>query len=218
MDGKYEWTWGPSVISGFPTVDREILRNYSFLNIYSIDFSLCGSATSITEGLLNGDGIAFCRVGFAGSFSATVVASTVPQGRSDDEEFAVLLEGAKKSANDICAIGGPGRFAVQTKGSSWGEIIETHIVDVAEQHSNCPFPLSRVLLTQKPEGLHSFAVSHLFVRGGSRFEIAVLGAPEEEHADSIALLEQKLVTLAELLTASLQHRSDPSRKVQVGGG
>ncbi|PPV09936.1 hypothetical protein WCN79_16240 [Xanthomonas axonopodis pv. vasculorum] len=198
MNVKYEWTWGPAVISGLPTVEREILRNYSFMDIYSIDFSLCGSATSMTEGLLNGDGIAFCRVGFAGRFSATVVASTVPQGRSDGEEFAVLLEREKQSGNDILARLGPGRFTVQTKDSSWGEIIELRIADVAEQDSNGPFPLSRVLFTQKPEGFHSFAVSHLFVRGGNRFEIAVLGVPEQEHADSVALLEQKLVTLGKV--------------------
>lgn len=183
--------------------------------VYCVQFPQPERAKSFSEGFLNGNAISYARAVYIDRLAAYVVTSTLPQGRTEAEEFRHLQDIERRSAE---ATGG--RYRVSLSGDGFGPVIELQLHDMAEQHPEGPFPLVRAQLSNSGKPPVSISAHRLFVRGPDRIEVAVLaGADDASRADDGAALRQKVNAFADELLASLQACTAemPGRAVTPGG-
>lgn len=173
-------------------------------NVYCVRFPAASTALELGHGFYNRSAIYLTQVLYPEKTGAFVVASTIPAGRSADEEITRLLS-LERSAE---AGYGTTYNITETQGL-FGRTIGLRIKNVAPRGRNAPFPLVRPIIRPAREPIETLSVHRLFVRGPDRFEVATLqlaATPASETAE--AEMTQRLTVLADEIVASLQSCTD----------
>ena len=195
------WADGPYQVKGTAGA-QSLLFEWKFLDVYCIDMPAFGPARDVVHGTLGGGAISFYRLRYENDLSAYVVTSTVPKDRSTADEYRRLLQREYDTARAVTAIASVERYRVDTGTSPFGPTVRMRLLNIGEDDPDEPFPVARPLLNVPDEPLYSLSVHRLFVHGGSRYEIAVLGAPAE--GEGRAALETRATKLADTMVDSLQ--------------
>lgn len=181
---------------------QSLLFEWKFLDVYCIDMPPFRPATDVVHGTLGGGAISFYRLRYENDLSAYVVTSTVPKDRSLADEYRILLQREQESARAVASVASAERYRVDTGTSSFGPTVKLRLLNLGDDDPDEPFPVTRALLDAPDEPLRSLSVHHLFVHGGSRYEIAVRGVPTE--GEGRAALEARATQLADTMVDSLQ--------------
>lgn len=192
-----EWSRGASTWDG----------KHTFLNIYCAQFPQPRMVKSTSEGLLNHNAISFFRVVYKDTgLAAFIVTSTVPAGRTDNDELQRLLVAERQQASAVAEVSPDVmRYRVATQESQWGTMIRMHMFNVSERPGQDIFPLAKPLLAQADAPPHSQSAHRLFVHRANRFEIAVLGFQDDpDQEGSAAKLDARLEAFADEIATSLQ--------------
>ena len=192
------WADGPYQVKGTGGA-QSLLFEWKFLDVYCIDMPPFRPAKDVVHGTLGGGAISFYRLRYENDLSAYVVTSTVPKDRSPADEYQTLLQREYDTAR---AVASADRYRVDTGTSPFGPTVRMRLLNIGEDDPDEPFPVARPLLNVPDEPLYSLSIHRLFVHGGSRYEIAVLGVPTRGEAR--AALEARATQLADTMVDSLQ--------------
>lgn len=195
------WTEGPYQMKGTGGA-QSLLFEWTFLDVYCIDMPPIRPARDVVHGTLGGGAISFYRLRYENDMSAYVVTSTLPRDRSPADEYRGLLQREYDNSRAVTAVASADRYRVDTGTSSFGPTVRLRLLNIGDDDPDAPFPVARPLLNAPDEPLHSLSVHRLFVHGGSRYEIAVLGVPAVGEAR--AALETRATELADAMVDSLQ--------------
>ena len=142
---------------------------------------------------------------------AYIVTSTLPKGRSEDEEFLRLARSEQDDADRVNAAAGQERYFVTAQRGALQPVLVVRIAGIREYDQSGRFPVARPLLandvTPFPHSTHRF-----FARNGNRIEVAVLGeAAQPDAPGAMTELDRKLDALADRIVDSIQRcRSLPA--------
>lgn len=181
-----------------------------FLDVYQVELPDLYLSTNVTQGLLRGDGISYCRVDYEDAHTALyIVTSTLPPGRSATEDFAAQLDRERDTEARVGRVAPEEHYRARIQQSVWGDLIYTRLVNVDVGSFEEPFPVYRRLLAIEANALHSMSCHWMFANGGNRFEVAVYGRPRSSagEGESMPQLEQRLNNMGERAVASLQART-----------
>ena len=195
------WADGPYQVKGTGGA-QSLLFEWKFLDVYCIDMPPFRPAKDVVHGTLGGGAISFYRLRYENDLSAYVVTSTMPKDRSSNDEYRILLQREYDTARAVTAVASAERYRVDTGTSPFGPTVRMRLLNIGEDDPDEPFPVSRPLLNVPDEPLYSLSIHRLFVHGGSRYEIAVLGVPTKD--EGRAALETRATKLADTMVASLQ--------------
>ena len=195
------WADGPYQVKGTGGA-QSLLFEWTFLDVYCIDMPPLRPARDVVHGTLGGGAISFYRLRYENDLSAYVVTSTVPKDRSPADEYRILLQREYDTARAVAAVASAERYRVDTGTSSFGPTVRMRLLNLGDDDPDEPFPVARPLLNAPDEPLRSLSVHRLFVHGGSRYEIAVLGVPTD--GETRAALESRATRLADTMVDSLQ--------------
>ncbi len=198
---QYEFSTGPDTRT-WP--DRAWSGDRAFLDVYCVQFPDPGAIGSTSEGLLKGNGISYFRAVYNSGVAAHIVTSTIPRGRSETEEFAMLLDREQNNAAATASASSADRYQVRSGKSAWGPVIQLRLANVAQSPPDGPFPITRTLFASD-DAPYTRSSHRLFVKGSNRFEVAVLGVPKTQTEADLPELEQRLEKLADRLMSSLQN-------------
>lgn len=200
---QYTFSRGPTTaewIQGAPTWDGR----HSFLDVYCAEFPDPTTVRSTSEGLLNGDAISYFRVNYTRPIEAYLITSTIPEGRSESEEFERLFAQEQRNAAEVNGQAQSERYRVGKLKTKWGNVISMRIANVSVQSRDDVFPLDRAFLKTANEPPQSRTSHRMFVRGQSRFEVVAAGVPERPgDAAAVSALEKEVDTLADTVLSSL---------------
>jgi hypothetical protein len=172
---------------------------YALAGVYCVRFPAASNVTDYTEGFGNRNAVSFLRVTYNNRMAAYVVTSTLPAGITAEEELANLQRSEQANAR---AVGE--RLAVTAVQAPLGQAIGLRMTNIVESSPAGIFPVERPLLANA-EPLISMSVHRLFTRGPDRFEVAVLGVPDNPaDPQASAQLERKLTEMADAVLVSLQ--------------
>ena len=197
----YAWTEGPVVVRGSDNTREQLLKQ-TFMEVYCVDMPDAGPIENAVHGTLEGGAISYYRLAYTNGLHGHVVTSTLPNGRTAPDEYARLLQREQDTALAIRAATSGERYVVGTGTSTFGPTVEMRLLNIEGGNQDGPFPVTRPLLNVPDEPLYSLSVHRLFVHGGSRYEIAVLGVPAK--GESRAALETRATKLADTMVDSLQ--------------
>ena len=173
---------------------------FQFSNVYCVRFPSPNTAFSFSEKLFNRDAIHLARAEYLDKLMANIVVSTIPRGRTTDEEVARLVEGERAAERTYSHSYNNLEFATQ-----FGPTVGLRIKDVAPAGRDAPFPLVRPIYRPAKKPIESLSVHRLFVRGPDRFEVAVYQtAPQDAGDRTEAEMTERLTKLADNIVESLQ--------------
>lgn len=146
----------------------------------------------------SGNAVHVARATYA-THAAYVVASTLPPGRSVEEELAAQ----RARAHSVQVSAAP---LIQTgeRTSALGPVLTMRMRDVATRSPRGEFPLELAFHDTAGGAPVSFAASRLFVRGPDRIEVVVLAKPSGAAPADIASRQSEVDALADDLLADLQ--------------
>jgi len=196
----YAWTEGPVVVPGTQDPQPSLLKQ-RFLDVYCIDMPDLGPVENIVHGTLSGGAVSYYRLAYANGLHGHVVTSTLPRDRTPSEEYARLLQREQANHRAVATAASAERYRVDNATSSFGPTVKMRLLNIEGGNEEGPFPVTRPLLNVPDEPLYSLSVHRLFVRGGSRYEVAVLGVPAQ--GESRATLEARAERLADTMLDSL---------------
>ncbi|MDB5900704.1 MAG: hypothetical protein JWP41_4306 [Ramlibacter sp.] len=168
--------------------------------VYCLTFPAAGTVMGTGHGFYNKGGIYLTQVLYPDRVVASIVASTIPAGRSASEEISRLL------ATETQAEAAYGVSYNITQGeTAFGATVSLRIKDVAPESRGGPFPLVRALIRPAKAPIETLSVHRLFARGSNRFEVATFQmAPEGANAGTEAAMTERLAGLADGIVRSLQ--------------
>jgi hypothetical protein len=172
----------------------------SFSNVYCVVFPDAKSAVDASEQMFNGNSISLYQVAYPSRLLAAVVVSTIPAGRTVNEEVGRLLA-RERNAESVFKHS----FGISESETKFGPTISLQVKDVPRQTSVGPFPLFRTVFTSAKQPIESLAVHRIFARGSNRFEIAVHqfapdNATDQTHSEMVTRLNE----FVDALTNALQ--------------
>lgn len=191
LSGKsYEMTWPKGKWNG----------KFGFPGVYCVTFPMPDKAERLTTAMFNRNAINLTRVVYPDRLAATIAISTVPAGRSAEQEVARMVTNEHMAEQAYRH-----DYHVTQFSTGFGPTIGLRINDVVPDSSNGPFPLARALFRPAPPALASMSVHRLFVRGPDRFEVAVIQlAPQPGAAITEAEMQARLTAFADDVVNSLQ--------------
>jgi hypothetical protein len=195
LSGKsYETSWTKGSWNG----------KLGFPDVFCAVMPQPADAQSMTQAMFNNNGIYLARIVYPETTLATVVTSTIPPGRSADEDIARLLASNREFQKRATSAGI--RYDVTESRTDFGPAIGLTMTNITEGNKEGgPFPLARQFAIPKDGSLLSMSVHRLFARGPDRFEVAVLqlsSTPVAKPAE--AEMEKKLAAMADAIVQSLQ--------------
>ena len=169
-------------------------------NVYCLTFPSAGAATEIGQGFFNARGIFLTQVRYPDQLTVSIVASSVPAGRTSDQEVSSLLaleRGGEASYGTT--------YNISETQSDFGRVVNLRIKNVAPSGRSAPFPLVRPMIRPAREPIETLSVHRLFVRGPDRFEVAVFQvAPTPSTETTEAEMTARLTAIADQTVTSLQ--------------
>lgn len=195
LSGKsYEMTWPIGGWNG----------NLSFPGVYCATAPLPDKAERLTQAMFNQNAIYVAKIGYPEKLLLAVVFSSIPQGRSAEDDIAKLL--ATNRDTQVRAKAASAVYEVSELTTSFGPTVGLRINNIeSDTASSGPFPLVRKLVIPPNGGLLSMSVHRLFARGPDRFEVAAMQLAPQPTSDSTEKeMRDRLTTMVEALTKSLQ--------------
>jgi hypothetical protein len=192
LAGKwYTMKWPPGSWSG----------KHSLPNVYCLTFPSASSAVELGHGFFKGGGIYLTQVLYSDQAAAYIVASTIPAGRSAEDELN-RLRSNERQAEAAYGVS----YNITENQSAFGTTINLRIKNVAPQGGKAPpFPLARPMISSARSPIETLSVHRLFVRGPDRFEVATFQfAPNPAGENAEAEMTERLTGLADQLVKSLQ--------------
>lgn len=190
----YESTWPQGNWNG----------KVSFSNVLCATVPHPENAWRLTEGMFSGGAVYLAKVSYPDRMIATIVASTIPRGRTAEQDIAMLLKKNHETATQMQATGGV--FIVTEMTTSFGPTIGIRINNIVSDTSKIgPFPLSYAIASPKKDVLVTMSVHRLFARGPDRFEVAVMQMPKPPGTSKDeAEMEKRLAAVADSIVSSFQ--------------
>jgi len=173
---------------------------HSFAGVYCVTFPVPGTAIDLTHAMFNRGAIYLTSVLYPENLSANIVVSTVPQGRTVEEEISRMLANERRAEGAYAH-----SYGITELETAFGPSIGLRIKNVADRARNGPFPLVRPIYKPAKEPIESLSVHRLFVRGPDRFEVAVLQLakqPADESTESE--MSARITAFADEVVKSLQ--------------
>lgn len=191
LSGKWHTVrWSPGSWNG----------QHDFPKVYCLTFPEARLATELGHGFFGRGGIYMTQVAYPEELGVFVVVSTIPEGRSADEEIERLL--ANERRNEASHGSSHHIREVQT---GFGRTIAAEMRDIAPNSTAGPFPLVRPFMASPRKPIASLSVHRIFVRGPDRFEVAALQlAPESAVESTAEAMSARLTSLVEDAVRSLQ--------------
>lgn len=175
--------------------------------VYCVRFPAANAALQMGHGFYNRNSIYLTQVLYPENIGVFIVTSTIPVGRSEDEEITRLLS----TERDAEAAYGISYNITETQ-TLFGRTIGLKIRNVAPQGGNAPFPLVRPLIRAPRAPIETLSVHRIFVRGLDRFEVATAQlAPTSATDVTEAEMTQRLTVLADEIVSSVQSCATPVR-------
>jgi hypothetical protein len=116
---------------------------YAFQDVYCVRFPDAENVSGTIEGLLANDGISYFRANYEqAQVKAYIVTSTLPRGRSEEEEFQLQLRSAQDNAARVNAMTGQERYRVTAQRGPLHPVIATRIAGIEEYDRTGRFPVS----------------------------------------------------------------------------
>ena len=140
-----------------------------FPGVYCLTFPKASSALGQTAASFNGNAIFYTSVSYPDALVAAVVTSTLPPGRSAEEDVLRQFEREKRVQTAF----GSG-YNVREVTSPFGRTVAIEVKDAAIQAQGAPFPLPRARLVPSPNAQTTIAAQRVFARGVARFEVAAM--------------------------------------------
>ena len=173
---------------------------HRFSPVYCVRFPTANEAFGLGQGFYNLKSDHLTQVFYAENISAFIVSSTIPVGRSEDEEITRILAGERSAE---AAYGTS--YGITEMKTPFGRTVGLKIRNVAPQGGDAPFPLVRPLIGTPRVPIETLSVHRIFVRGLNRFEVATAQLAPTPASDRIeAQMTQRLTVLAEEIVLSLQ--------------
>jgi hypothetical protein len=196
QSGKsYEMTW--------PKGDWDGLMG--FPGVYCAKAPASGQAKMLTQTMFSGGAVYVGKIAYPNNILMAVVFSSIPAGRTAEEDVAKLLASNKDSQKRAQAA--KLTYEVDERPSKLGTMIAIRINNIeSDTRETGPFPLVKAILSPKDGGPLTMSVHRLFARGSDRFEVAamrVIPLESRNEAGERETLEQ-LNSLVDSLTDSLQ--------------
>jgi hypothetical protein len=168
--------------------------------VYCLTFPAAGTAMGMGHGFYSRGAIYLTQVLYPGMVAASIVASTIPTGRSASEEVSRLLA-MERQAEAAYGVS----YNIKQGETAFGPTVSLRIKDVAPQSRGGPFPLVRALIRFAKAPIETLSVHRLFAHGSNRFEVATFQmAPEGANASTEAAMTERLAGLADDIVQSLQ--------------
>ncbi len=179
---------------------------HRFPPVYCVRFPAAHAALEMGHGFYNRNSIHLTQVLYTENIGAFIVTSTVPVGRSQDEEITRLLAGERVAETAYAT-----SYNISETQTLFGRTIGLRIRNVAPRGGNAPFPLVRPLIRVARTPIETLSVHRIFARGLNRFEVATAQlAPNSATADTEAEMTQRLTVLADGIVSSLQSCTMPA--------
>lgn len=177
---------------------------HAFQDVWCARFPDAATATGLTEGLMGNGAIYFLRVDYTDHGSAYVVTSTLPPQATARSDVETQLKRERANAAEVAAAGG--RYLATPIETGFGPGVGIEIANSLASGPQGIFPVARPIGDGNIEHPSSLSVHRIFARGGNRYEVAVLGAPDPaagtRATDELrARLMRRAVALQEALTS-----------------
>ena len=196
LSGKsYEMTWTKGDWDG----------SMGFPKVYCAKAPMPEKAISFVQTMFNGNAIYVGKILYPDNVLLAVVFSSMPAGRSAQEEFEKQLARSKESQERARAAAL--LFEVSELSTKFGPTVGVRINNVESDTPNTgPFPLAKNIVARKDGALSSMSVHRLFAKGSDRFEVAAMQmlSPASSNAVSERDVAERLIGAVESLTESLQ--------------
>lgn len=189
---------GKSMSMSFPTGDWD--GKHQFQNVYCATFPTPEKAQDLQSAMFNQYAINLLSVDYDGFIRAAIVVSTMPNGRTAEEEVSRMADNEK----NFSAKTGLDTHMIESS-TAFGHTIDLRINNMAPGSENGPFPLARAMFNDAGATIKSMSVHRLFAYGTNRFEVALLQyVPNGADSEKQKVMEKQLTDLADNLTNSLQ--------------
>ncbi|MGB7815551.1 MAG: hypothetical protein WBL28_04285 [Methylotenera sp.] len=173
---------------------------HQFQKVYCAFFPVSEDSLELQSVMFNQNSINLASVDYPELIRAAIMVSTIPKGRSVDEEIARMVKNEKRVESET----GVDTHVTQFN-TAFGPTIGLRINNMAPGSENGPFPLDRAFFNTPGSAIKSMSIHRLFARGGDRFEVAILQyVPDGANLEKQKIMEKQLTTLADNLTTSLQ--------------
>lgn len=196
LSGKsYEMTWSDGSWDG----------SMGFPKVYCAKAPMPEKAQTFGQAMFNGNAIYVGKILYPDNVLLAIVFSSMPAGRSAQDEFEKQL--ARSKATQELAKAAAQVYEVSELSTKFGATVGLRINNVeSDTPSTGPFPLAKNIIASKDGALLSMSVHRLFARGSDRFEVAAMQMLPR--ATAIAVSEkdvlERLNGIVESLTESLQ--------------
>ncbi|MBS4097914.1 MAG: hypothetical protein KGZ83_13870 [Sulfuricella sp.] len=199
LSGKsYEMTWPTGGWNG----------GMSFPNVYCATAPFPEKAEWFTQAMFNRNTIYVGKIRYPNNLLLAVVFSSIPPGRSAEDDIAKLL--ATNRENQDRAKAASIVYEVSEFTTSFGPTLGLRLNNIeSDTPGTGPFPLARRMLVPQDGALLSMSVHRLFARGPDRFEVAAMQIAPKIASDSTEKEKEKemydrLTAMVDTLTKSLQ--------------
>lgn len=195
LSGKsYEMTWPKGGWNG----------RLSFPNVYCATAPFPEKAERLTQAMFNRNAIYVGKIEYPENLLLAVVFSSIPPGRSAEDDVAKLL--ATNRENQDRAKATSIVYEVSELTTSFGPTVSLRLNNIeSDTPSTGPFPLARKVLVPPNGALLSMSVHRLFARGPDRFEVAAMQLAPKAVTDSTEKeMYDRLTAMVDTLTKSLQ--------------
>ncbi|HEY4542384.1 MAG TPA: hypothetical protein VIG66_08430 [Noviherbaspirillum sp.] len=173
---------------------------HRFGNVFCLTFPRAPDAEALAEAMYNNNTLYFSRTAYKDMTALYVVTSTVPAGRSVDDEIENLASRNQRNVETY-----PTNFKQSRLKGLLGPSLVLTVRNTTQGPKGAPFPLA-LSISNHPDGrLSSLSVHRLFVRGDDRIEVAGLRyfkSPIGTDGEAEAVLE--LSSFVEAAADSLQ--------------
>jgi hypothetical protein len=154
-------------VSSWPSHDWQ--GEAQFPSVFCVRMPRPTEAQNMTQAMFNNNAIMLTRVTYPDNIALYIVTSTIPAGRTAEDEIGRLRESNLQGARAY-----PEGISVSDTTSLFGPMTTITMKNVLERSAQGPFPLTRNLVKRDDGTLMSLSVHRLFVRGPDRFEVAGL--------------------------------------------
>jgi hypothetical protein len=154
--------------------------------------------------MFNRNAIYLARIEYPEKLLLAVAFSSIPPGRSAEEDVAKLLATNREiqdRTKNTSAV-----FEVSELTTSFGPTVGLRINNIeSDTPTTGPFPLARKLVISPNGALLSMSVHRLFARGSDRFEVAAMQRAPQPTSDSTEKeMYERLTEMVNALSKSLQ--------------
>lgn len=175
-----------------------------FPNVYCANAPFPEKAEHLTQALYNNNTLYRVAVQYPEKVLLAIAFSSIPTGRSADEDVTTILKMSQMTQNRIKNTAAV--FEVSDLTTNFGRTVGLRINNVKSDTPEIgPFPFAKQIIIPPSGGIFSMSVHRIFARGSVRFEVAAIQiAPQQQTSSTEGEMKDHLSTMVNTLTDSLQ--------------